>query len=47
MKIQETKQGQKFITIPSTIAEAMGIKKGDKLSITIQGKNKLMLEKAE
>ena len=31
IKVQETKKGQKFITLSVHIAEAMGLKKGDKV----------------
>lgn len=44
-KVQETKAGQLFITLPRALANALSIKKFDKISFMIAGKNRLMIIK--
>lgn len=44
-KLQETKTGQLFLTIPRGIAQALGFKKGDKIKFLITGHGKLELDK--
>ena len=47
MKLQQLPQGVYNVAIPKAIADAMGWKKGDDISVTIGGKNKLELSKVE
>lgn len=45
MKIQQLKNGQHFITLPSQIVRAKGWKKGDDLKVEINKDGDLVLKK--
>lgn len=45
MKVQEDNNGRKHITIPTSLAKAMGWERGDNLKFTVKDENSLTLEK--
>lgn len=47
MKIQETKNGQYFLTLPKGIVKAMGWAKNNEITFEIMGKDKLKLERVK
>ena len=47
MKLQQMKQGQFFITLPSSIVKAKGWIKGDQIFLEINSKGEIILDKKE
>ena len=47
VKLQRTPKGQWTITIPSTIADALGMKEHDLMRWTIEGKNLILLREKQ
>ena len=45
MKIQQLKNGQHFITLPSQLVRAKGWQKGDDLKVEIDSKGNIVLRK--
>jgi len=45
MKLQQMKQGQFFLSLPSAIVRAKGWKKGDNVSVNISGEGDIVLRK--
>ena len=44
MKVQEDNNGRKHITIPTSLAKAMGWEKGNNLTFKVKDENSLILE---
>lgn len=47
MKLQQMKQGQFFITLPSSIVKAKGWIKGNEIIIEINSKGEIILDKKD